>query len=245
MLTMMMFDSDEKESRSLKEQCSDAVAHASDDQLIVSCFDKIEKARKELNKGELMDAAFLDLLPTGGIELSKEVRQKNELAQLLIIADSTISPMLYMTPDIRAASLLLRPFSKEMSKQVIDQFFAAIYREKNVKDEERKMILENREGRIAIPYSKIYYLEVRGKKVYIRLKEKEYSKYETLENVMKQLPENFIRCHRSFVVNRSFITKVKLSENTIFLEDDIMVPLARSYKADVKDMMKQRKESGV
>lgn len=241
MLSLLIYDSDEKESKNLVAQSRDVIAHQSDDQLEVSCFYKPGKAREEMEKGKLMDAAFLDVTAEEGIGLSKELRQKNELAQLMVIADVTVSPMLYMTPDIRAASLLLRPYSPEMSRQVLHQFFDSFYRHQNSKDESRRMVVENREGRIAIPYSKIYYLEVRGKKIYIRLKEKEYSKYETMDNIMKQLPDDFVRCHRSFVVNKSYINKVRLSENTIYLEDDIMVPLSRSYKAEMKEFMKNLK----
>ena len=99
------------------------------------------------------------------------------------------------------------------------------------------MVLENREGRLSIPFSHIYYLEVREKRVFVRLKEKEYSKYDTLEHMIQELPEGFIRCHRSFVVNGQCISRVKLSENCIYLADDIQVPLSRSYKAAIKEYM--------
>ena len=240
MITMLMFDPDGEESRTLMEQSSYAVAHQSEDQLVVNCFARTEQARKEVEKGKLLDVAFLDVTAPGGIVLSKEVRRENELAQLLLIADASVSPMNYMTPDIRAASLLLRPFQTDVSKQIVYQFFQSIFREQNEAEEDRKMVIENREGRISIPYSKIYYIEVRGKKIYVRLKEKEYSKYETMDNMMKQLPDDFIRCHRSFVVNKTYITRLKISENTIYLQDDIMVPLSRSYKPDLKEYMKNQ-----
>ncbi len=242
MITMLMFNTNEKEGRLLEEQSRFAVSRQSDDQLVVSSFSRADRAREEMDKGQLMDAAFLDVTAPGGLGLSKDIRRDNELVQMLLIADGTVSPMSYLTPDIRAASLLLRPFRTDISKQTISQFFQAIFRDRDTGDEERRMVIENREGQISIPYSKIYYIEVRGKKIYVRLKEKEYSKYETMDNIIRQLPEDFIRCHRSFVVNKAYITKVRLSENMIFLEDDIMVPLARSYKPDLKEYMKSLKE---
>ena len=79
---------------------------------------------------------------------------------------------------------------------------------------------------------------MREKKIFVRLKDKEYSKYGTLENVLKELSDDFIRCHRSFAVNKHYIDRVKLSENAIYLEHNIMVPLSRSYKAELKEYMK-------
>lgn len=242
MITMLMFDSLKNECKQLEMQARDSFAHQSEDELKVTSFQKIEQARQEINQGGLMDIAFLDVATPEGVSFCREVREKNELAQFLVIADASVSPMVYMTPEIRATTLLLRPFTQAMSQQVINQFFSFLYREQKEKDNDRKLVIENREGTISIPFSKIYYIEVSGKKIYVRLKDREYSRYDTMDAIVKQLPDNFIRCHRSFVVNTSFITKVKLSENTIYLEDDMMVPLARSFKADVKEFMNQGKK---
>lgn len=244
MVSMLVFDPDIEEAKSLIQHSKNAVAHCSEEDAlqVVNCSKK-NQAQQFLEKNGLLDAAFVDVTNALGLQMSKEVRRVYEFAQLLIIADASISPMHYMTPEIRAASLLLRPFSEEEEKRVIRQFFQAFYRLQNTVKEEKMLVIQNRQGKINIPYSKIYYIEVREKQVFIRLKEKEYSKYESMENLIKELPETFIRCHRSFVVNRSYISRVKLSENTIYLEDTIAVPLSRSYKSDIKAYMNQLKEN--
>lgn len=244
MLTMLMFDQDKQENQMLVKHSKDAIAFYSDDSLdVIEVMDK-QQVKEFLQKKQLMDAAFLDVTNQDGILLSKKIREAYELSELLVIADASVSPMKYMTPDIRAASLLLRPFSKEQSRQVIEQFFRSFYRNQLEEKEERILVVENRQGKINIPYSQIYYLEVREKKVFIRLKEREYSKYETMENMIKILPSNFIRCHRSFAVNKNYIMRVKLSENTIYLENQITVPLSRSYKAEIKEHINQLRKKG-
>ncbi|MDO5410941.1 MAG: LytTR family DNA-binding domain-containing protein [Lachnospiraceae bacterium] len=243
MASVLIFDSDKKEYRVLLYQSRDAVAHCSEDSLeVIPCLDSKDAAAFIEQKG-LLDMAFLDVTKKEGLELSKQLRRAYELSELLVIADYSVSPMEYMTPDIRAASLLLRPFTEEQSKPVLQAFFQAFYRTQNTKSDDKVLVVENRQGKVTIPYSQIYYLEVREKKVFIRLKEKEYSKYDTMENMLKDLPEHFLRCHRSFVINSDYIRMVKLSENTIYLEDNIMVPLSRSYKAEIKEHVNQLKES--
>ena len=237
MISMLIYDCNEKESQELIKYSRDNVALLSDDSLKINSFHKAGEARKQLEKRDLMDGAFLDVTAQEGIELTKETRKAYEMAELLLIADSSVSPMEYMTPAIRASSLLLRPWTGNQAAAVVRDFFRALYRNRGEKEEEKALIVENRQGKMPIPFSKIYYLEVREKKVFVRLKEKEYSKYETLENIAKELPEEFIRCHRSFVVNTAYIDRVKLSENTIYLEDGICVPLSRSYKAVIKEYM--------
>ena len=49
-----------------------------------------------------------------------------------------------------------------------------------------------------------------------------------LSQIVKELPPNFIRCHRSYIVNRNFIKQI--NNTFIILTDKTEIPLARSYK---------------
>ena len=96
-------------------------------------------------------------------------------------------------------------------------------------------VIDNREGRQLVPYSKILYFESRAKKIFVITESCEYSVYDTLDNLEKILPKNFVRCHRSFIVAVSEIKKIMFSQNTIVLENGILIPLSRSYKSAMKD----------
>ncbi len=123
--------------------------------------------------------------------------------------------------------------------------FMQNYLESQEKPQDQQcMVLENREGRTVIPFRQIYYIEVRERKVFIRIRNKEYSRYDSLEHMLEGLPDYFIRCHRSFVFNRQHLERVRLSENAVYLEHGIMVPLSRSYKPAVKACMYDKKECG-
>jgi len=91
------------------------------------------------------------------------------------------------------------------------------------------------EGKQYIPLNQIYYVEAREKKIFIRTKQEEYGFYDTIENMEKKLPENFLRCHRSYIVNMSKVTAVKVSQSLIEVQDNLQVPLSRSYKRAVKE----------
>ena len=104
--------------------------------------------------------------------------------------------------------------------------------------------MENREGATAIPYSQIYYIEVRERKIFIRLKNKEYSKYDSMEHILEQLPDQFVRCHRSYAFNMQHLERVRLSENAVYLEHGLIVPLSRSYKPAVKELLHHQEAAG-
>lgn len=49
-----------------------------------------------------------------------------------------------------------------------------------------------------------------------------------LNKIIEELPPNFIRCHRSYVVNRNFIKQI--NNNNIILTDKTEIPLSRTFK---------------
>ena len=94
--------------------------------------------------------------------------------------------------------------------------------------------IKNREGTFRIPFEQIYYLEAREKKVFVRTRQEEFGVGETIERLAEQLPENFVRCHRSFVVNEEHITQIRLSENLLYLGKELFVPISRTCKERFK-----------
>lgn len=72
------------------------------------------------------------------------------------------------------------------------------------------------------------------KKVFVRTRQEEFGVGETMERLAEQLPENFVRCHRSFVVNEEHITQIRLSESLLYLGKELFVPISRTYKERFK-----------
>jgi DNA-binding LytR/AlgR family response regulator len=236
MAEIILFDRDKNEQVIIKNKLSDSVARLSDDYLKLDGFSMSSELRKHLEKAPCMDLSMLEVVADEDIDMIRDVREYDDKADMMLMADGRMSPMKYMTPDIRACSLLLKPFDEEELEKVIHEFIASYYR-KNESDDDEAIVIENREGRTVVALSQIYYIEAREKKVFFRLKNREYSKYDTLDNIRKLLPDNFIQSHRSYLFNSKYLDKVKLSENAIYLEDGIFVPLSRSFKASIKEYL--------
>ena len=96
--------------------------------------------------------------------------------------------------------------------------------------------IHSRNGNQNIPYSSISYIEARGRKLYLRLDREEIGFVGTLEKLEQELPPNFCRTHRSFIVNADKIRQVQLTENLVLLWNGLAVPLSRSYKKNVKEL---------
>ena len=232
-MNLWIYDRNQKEERLLLELSRNAVAYISDEKLEVTVPER-ESLKERLHLQELLDAALWEIAEGRDVRLLKSVRKQFEAAELLIVAESTVSPMEYLTPDIRAASLLIRPFGKKQAADVLREFFCSVCSGRSG-EEERVIVVENRQGKISVPVNQIYYAEVRERKVFLRLRTKEYGQYTTMENIMGLLPDYFLRCHRSYAFNARYLERIRLSENTVYLRHGIQVPLSRSYKPALKE----------
>lgn len=183
-----------------------------------------------------IDFAFVDITLDNGLEFAKGLRKKYTTIEIIIIADTTISPVMYLTPDIRAATLFLKPLNMQNVENGIEPIFQLLNTKSD--DDEKYFIIKDREDKVRIPYSKILYLESRNKRIYVRAQNKEYGMYGILDSLEKTMPEDFKRCHRSFIVNISYIIKIKYAKNLMILKEDIEIPLSRSYKADFKEVVR-------
>ncbi len=50
--------------------------------------------------------------------------------------------------------------------------------------------------------------------------------------ILRQLPPNFIRIHRSYIVNKNFITST--TSSTVIIKSNIEIPLSRTFKKNLK-----------
>ena len=58
-----------------------------------------------------------------------------------------------------------------------------------------------------------------GKKEFVRGK---------LSEMIKQLPPNFVKCHRSYIINRNFVKQ--FLSNEVEMKNDESLPVSRGFK---------------
>ena len=232
MVSFAAYSSVRNELKMLEDVSMSEVAFHSEEMWTFNPFTDIDKLKKFLEENVSAQIFCFDITINDGIETIEEIRYKNRKINIMLIADTSISPMSYMKPGIMASSLLLRPFSKPQIKSAVRDVVVGMA-DKDDSDEEM-FILKQKEGNLRIPFGKIFFFEAREKKIFVNTLSKEYAFYDTLENLLQKLPENFKRSHKGFIVNTSKIERVYLSQNFIELQKKRIVPLSRSYKKDFK-----------
>ena len=135
MAEILLFDRDKTEQEIIKNKVSDSVARLSDDYMNLRGFSVPTDVKTQLEKDADIDMSMLEVLESGDIDLIRYVRKCIDRADMMLLADSHISPMEYMTPDIRACSLILKPFDEEELEKVVHEFVASYYRKNEEADE--------------------------------------------------------------------------------------------------------------
>lgn len=233
MISIVIYGCNKEEKELLQQISKNEIAQLGDERseiIYLSSNDNIE-----IPNIDNIDIAYIDITKENGLEFAKALRKRYTTVEIIVIADTTISPVLYLTPDIRAATLFLKPLNLSIVKKGIEPIFQLLQRDSD--NEEKYFIIKDRDDKVRIPYAQIIYLESRNKRVYVRAKSKEYGMYGILDSLEKEMPEQFRRCHRSFIVNTKYIEKIKYAKNLILLRDDMEIPLSRSYKADFKEVV--------
>lgn len=82
----------------------------------------------------------------------------------------------------------------------------------------------------------ITYLESLGDYVQIHTKERTVTTLETISSFEKQLPETFLRIHRSYIVNSEAI---ETFNRTIVRISGEELPISRTYKKSVQELLSQ------
>ncbi len=236
MITMLIYTAGKKEEEFLLLRARDCAAYTSEEMWEIYTFSSMKEAEAYLLEEKELDIACLDITGKGAIPIAELFRRKYQNAYLILVSDDRISPVQYMRPTIMASSLIMKPMTGHQVDGVLKEAFMELNRRLDRPTEEM-FVLENREGIWRIPYEHIYYFEARQKKVYLNTREKEYGFYGTLDELQKRLPDGFIRTHRGFLVNKKYIVRMLSAAGCVELGGGIRVPVSRTYKNQLKEMM--------
>ncbi|MCD8370324.1 MAG: LytTR family transcriptional regulator DNA-binding domain-containing protein [Clostridiales bacterium] len=125
------------------------------------------------------------------------------------------------TREILPVAFLIKP----LEQKTVTECFAHLIGE--MRPGSGGGLLIRRRGRIqSIDFQEIVYLESVGHLIVIRTKTGEYDCYGCLQKLKEQLPEDFVQCHKSYVVNMRRVCKIE--GRWITVENGDMIPISKS-----------------
>ncbi|WP_041701489.1 LytR/AlgR family response regulator transcription factor [Gottschalkia acidurici] len=202
-----------------------------DDELEVDITGYAEEALKYTKINEY-DAFLIDiqLKDYSGFELSKEIRNIDIYKMTPIIFITAIpSRELMAFKEIHCYDYIVKPFSEEQVRAALETVINY-----GIRNEDKKESLKLDQGGYSyiVEQDEIVYVEAKNRKLVITTINEtiDISGY-TLYKLIEELTDDFIQCHRGYIVNVNYITKVDTANNLIDLKHtDLPIPIGRKYK---------------
>lgn len=132
---------------------------------------------------------------------------------------------------MRPAGILMLPLREELVRASLRRVlndYIALYQSGN---EREYMVISSRGMLQRIAYRDILYLEAQNKLLRVCLAHHTITVRASLNMLEKTLPEGFVRCHRSYIVNREYVESFDSAEMMVCLTSTERLPVSRSYKS--------------
>ena len=191
-----------------------------------------------LASGKGFDIVFLDIQMEGmnGIEAAKKLREQQEDTVLAFITG--IKDYVFDALDLYAFQYLLKPIDEDKFAGVLERAVKEAVRKK----ERHVLFIKSRN--LTLDQSEILYIESRAKKVEIHTVRQAIEIYASMDELERQLGEEFYRCHRAYIVNMDCITEYD-GESITLTSGDRVYMAKKKYGEFVKAYMWHLQNGGV
>lgn len=176
-----------------------------------------------------IDLLFLDIeMPLiNGISFLKALKQKPKTIFTTAFKDYAFEGF-----ELGVEDYLLKPFSYERFMKAMERLSPV----SEVSGFDDQLVIRIKDGHLNIRQQDIKLIE--GNKDYVKIvtNTETHLLYHTLKGILDKLnPEYFIQAHRSYVVNRLFISRIV--QDNLILNDQQFIPIGQSYKKHLMEKL--------
>lgn len=169
------------------------------------------------------DAIFIDieldaLFPNrNGMDLAKTMRERSYQGEIVFLT----SHMDYALEGygLDALAYLSKPLKHEQLSEILKKI--------QQRQRPKNWYFKSKEAHINLPYHQIYYFSVNRHWVTVHSKSLEKKFRASLLTLAQGMPEQFVFCHRSFLVNLEHVQCIY--PNELLLSNQVKLPISRNY----------------
>lgn len=232
-MKIVVCDDDEEDLAKIERLLTSYRQANSDIRLDIEKFLDAETLYRKIQTEDLADIYILDMIMSKktGIDIGSEIRRTGRESVIVYITSS--DDFAFQAYGVRAIRYLLKPVSEE-------QFFEALDYALSLTKAEKELIysVKTKNGLVAVPYSKIEYIENYSRVLNIWLTDGELIKSifirKSFNEEIKEIAEdkNFIQVHKSFLINMRYVKK--LTQGSVLMESGKSIPVSKNRAADVR-----------
>lgn len=93
-------------------------------------------------------------------------------------------------------------------------------------------------NRTIINQDEVNYIKKDGMKLVFCTNNRTYETYSSFNKIRSCLPDNFVRCHKSFIVNVKNISDINSNNNTILFSPNESCSIGGKYKNEIMEVLK-------
>lgn len=190
------------------------------------------------NTGNMYDVLIIDIELDGisGLDVAEKIREKDH--SIIIFFLTSYESYVFDCFKSYPTSFWRKPVKYEVFKADIKLAY-----EKMLDSNRYIKIIENR-NKIRLNCSDIIYIENKERKTYIYTTAGVHTTNKQLSEFTQELDDKFfVRVYKSFIINLSYIYIIRENEIQMY-NTDVMIPLSRTYKTNLKEKYINFKEKG-
>ncbi len=198
---------------------------------LIGTYHNALEGKMGLVKNEV-DLMFLDVeMPEmTGFELLDDFKRVPQVVMVTAEKKYAFEAFEYDVTDF-----LSKPLDKPRFDKAIEK---VLYYNENLTQtvEDLNIVFKCNGALVKLACGKIDYIEAMGDYIKVVAGDESYVVHSTMKAFIAQLPDAFLRVHKSYIVN---LDKVLEIDDNFVVGDYFNLPVSRSYKSDVKTKFKQ------
>ena len=174
------------------------------------------------------DIVFMDIeMPyMNGMDAAAEFRKYNRDAILIFATRATKYAVRGYAVD--AIGYLVKPIGERAFFETFEKALR-MYRERN---RNQIVVLKTRDGVVKVSTDQIQYVEAEAHQLHVYTEDGVYHIWSGMSEMMDILPEEFVRCHKGYIVNLKHIYSVQKDGVSILGRPDTLVPISRPKRTE-------------
>lgn len=190
-----------------------------------------ENLREYLRQGNHIDILFLDieLFELSGTEVGNFIRNELEDRGMQIIYISGKASYAQSLFKTQPMEFLVKPIYYAQIEEVLNLAIKIIGRNR------KKFEYQNGNEYYYIPYTDIMYFASMGRKVKIITTSGEREFYGRLQEIDKELSDDFITIHKSYIVNKEYIAKYTYEMVELF--NGTILTISKANRKDIRERL--------
>ncbi|NLZ88329.1 MAG: LytTR family transcriptional regulator [Clostridiales bacterium] len=172
------------------------------------------------------------------LKVGRHIIKTNRSHYVVLVLESSEDLEDVLSVSTRLAGVLCLPLVRKRARNVFNMLlrdYLAQRQDENTQEDARVIELKTGSSVYRVPVRQVVYAQAVDKKIEIVLATQTLQLYANMEEIMQRLGEGFLRCHRSYIVNKANIKQIDWPNNLITLTDTSTIPISRGYRAALKE----------